>query len=498
VRLDDVGQGRVQADYDRSAGRLSRGLAVLALPLAPNAQHRWHALLNPLVAYAAVFLSLVIVHIPIMLTGARSFTHAAEIFWGDLVSSHLGHLVLYGALIALLSYAEGLLGGNGGKSWDEYILTAVKIVFWASLVVGVGLRLSGSTIGTMTLLTLALVIVAELTGVGALSTARTGDVDTRSKNVLIVGTTATAARVAKSLSTAANGGRVVKGILTRSHRNRAVHGTVDELAHLARAEFIDEVIVACGDDRELAERAVAEAVRNHLDVSIVPDFLIDWPSSVSIQTVSGIPLISVHEEPIPWVGLVLKRIMDVALSAIALVFFLPLMAIIALAIKLESRGPVLYSALRVGKKGRTFKCYKFRTMRPDADRAKELLRALNQRHGPTFKIVNDPRITPLGRILRRYSLDELPQLWNVLTGSMSLVGPRPHPVDDYGRYSLEDRRRLDVAPGITGLWQVTARTDPSFRTNMALDLEYIENWSLGMDLAIVLKTLPAVWCGTGA
>jgi lipopolysaccharide/colanic/teichoic acid biosynthesis glycosyltransferase len=190
--------------------------------------------------------------------------------------------------------------------------------------------------------------------------------------------------------------------------------------------------------------------------------------------------------------------MDVALSAIALVFFLPLMAIIALAIKLESRGPVLYSALRVGKKGRTFKCYKFRTMRPDADRAKELLRALNQRHGPTFKIVNDPRITPLGRILRRYSLDELPQLWNVLTGSMSLVGPRPHPVDDYGRYSLEDRRRLDVAPGITGLWQVTARTDPSFRTNMALDLEYIENWSLGMDLAIVLKTLPAVWCGTGA
>jgi lipopolysaccharide/colanic/teichoic acid biosynthesis glycosyltransferase len=174
------------------------------------------------------------------------------------------------------------------------------------------------------------------------------------------------------------------------------------------------------------------------------------------------------------------------------------MIVIAGAIKFESAGTIFYGALRAGKKGRTFECYKFRTMYADADRNKDELRVRNERRGPTFKIANDPRITSLGRVLRRYSLDELPQLWNVLSGTMSLVGPRPHPLDDYLRYALEDRRRLDVSPGITGLWQVSARTDSSFATNMALDLEYIENWSLGMDMVILLKTIPAVLAGTGA
>jgi lipopolysaccharide/colanic/teichoic acid biosynthesis glycosyltransferase len=136
-------------------------------------------------------------------------------------------------------------------------------------------------------------------------------------------------------------------------------------------------------------------------------------------------------------------------------------------------------------------------MHAGADQLKEALRARNERQGATFKIAHDPRITPLGRLLRRYSLDELPQLWNVLTGTMSLVGPRPHPLDDQNRYQLEDFRRLDVAPGITGLWQVTAREDPSFQTNMTLDLEYIENWTFATDLKMLLKTPLSVLRGTG-
>jgi lipopolysaccharide/colanic/teichoic acid biosynthesis glycosyltransferase len=128
----------------------------------------------------------------------------------------------------------------------------------------------------------------------------------------------------------------------------------------------------------------------------------------------------------------------------------------------------------------------------DADLQKDKLRNENERNGPFFKMENDPRITRVGRWLRKYSFDELPQLWNVLRGDMSLVGPRPHPLDDYERYSIEHLRRLDVSPGLTGLWQVTARSDPSFEINMARDLEYIENWSLGLDLAILFKTIPAV------
>ena len=186
------------------------------------------------------------------------------------------------------------------------------------------------------------------------------------------------------------------------------------------------------------------------------------------------------------------------MGAIALVLAIPLMAAIALLIRFDSPGPLTYIASRVGKKGRRFRCYKFRTMVTNADQIKDSLRALNQRQGPCFKISEDPRITRVGRFLRHYSLDELPQLWNVLKGDMSLVGPRPHPVDDYARYELEHLRRLDMTPGITGLWQVTARGDPSFRANMALDVEYIERWSLWLDLKILIKTLSVVMEGNGA
>jgi lipopolysaccharide/colanic/teichoic acid biosynthesis glycosyltransferase len=158
---------------------------------------------------------------------------------------------------------------------------------------------------------------------------------------------------------------------------------------------------------------------------------------------------------------------------------------------------VLYAAPRAGRKGRSFLCYKFRSMVRDADALKEYLRKRNERHGPFFKITDDPRITRVGRVLRRYSLDELPQLWNVLKGEMSLVGPRPHPLDDFSAYAIEHLPRLDVTPGITGLWQVTARRDPSFQAGMNLDIDYIHRWSLGMDLRILLKTAGAVLRGSG-
>jgi lipopolysaccharide/colanic/teichoic acid biosynthesis glycosyltransferase len=193
----------------------------------------------------------------------------------------------------------------------------------------------------------------------------------------------------------------------------------------------------------------------------------------------------------------LKRVVDVLGAGLALAVLAPLLAGIAGLIKLDSQGPVLYCAKRAGRKGRLFRCCKFRTMVSDADALKQNLRRNNQRAGPFFKIKNDPRITRLGRFLRRYSLDELPQLWNVVRGDMSLVGPRPHPLDDVAGYAIEHLARLDVTPGITGLWQVTARRDPSFQRGMELDREYIRTWSLGSDLRILLKTFLAVAQGSG-
>jgi len=201
--------------------------------------------------------------------------------------------------------------------------------------------------------------------------------------------------------------------------------------------------------------------------------------------------------PIVIAGLFVKRIMDLLLSAIAVLLLWPLLLAIALAVKLESPGPVVYASLRAGKRGQKFVCYKFRTMFDGADGLRDSLRQFNERQDPFFKIADDPRITRLGHFLRKYSLDELPQFWNVLKGDMSLVGPRPHPVDDYVRYRPDDHRRLDVKPGITGLWQVNARANPSFETCMALDLEYMKRWSLLLDFKILLRTVPAVLLGDG-
>ena len=197
------------------------------------------------------------------------------------------------------------------------------------------------------------------------------------------------------------------------------------------------------------------------------------------------------------VGIVVKRIMDIVLSALVCSSRCPMMAAVALVVKFDTPGPVFYRSSRVGKKGRRFVCYKFRTMVANADKLKQELKHLNERQGPLFKICNDPRLTRTGKLLRKYSLDELPQLLNVLKGEMSLVGPRPPVPEECAEYRLECLRRLDVKPGLTGLWQVTARRLPSFETTLVLDLDYIENWSLWLDLKILLRTLPAVLSGSG-
>jgi exopolysaccharide biosynthesis polyprenyl glycosylphosphotransferase len=250
-------------------------------------------------------------------------------------------------------------------------------------------------------------------------------------------------------------------------------------------------------ESEAAARAAIEARRQRLNVKLVPHFYggIGWRAP--LEYLGDIPAFSLHREPIPSVALLVKRIIDVIFAATGLLTLAPVFAVIALLIKLDSPGPVFYRSYRIGKKGRRFRFYKFRTMVVNAEELKAKLRAMNERRGPFFKMANDPRMTRVGRYLRRYSFDELPQFWNVLKGDMSLVGPRPHPLDDYQQYSLENLRRLDVMPGITGLWQVRARHVSSWDTNMALDLEYIEHWTPWLDIKIIAKTIPIVLKGLG-
>jgi len=195
----------------------------------------------------------------------------------------------------------------------------------------------------------------------------------------------------------------------------------------------------------------------------------------------------------------LKRAMDLCLTLIAIILSFPILIIVSLAIKFTSPGPILFIQNRVGLNKRRIRIYKFRTMVPDAEQKLAELEHLNEVEGPAFKIKNDPRITPLGRFLRRTSLDELPQLFNVLKGDMSLVGPRPLPLRDYNGFSEDwQRRRFSVRPGLTCLWQINGRSMINFDKWMKFDMEYIDNWSLWLDLKIMLKTIPAVFKGSGA
>jgi exopolysaccharide biosynthesis polyprenyl glycosylphosphotransferase len=320
-----------------------------------------------------------------------------------------------------------------------------------------------------------------------------------SRRMLLVGAGPIARSIARTVHKDPSQRTVVRGFIEDDLAlSPDALGQVADLDWLARSEFIDEVILALPGQPAKTREAAELALRNHLDIRAVPDLPPGpWPDAV-IDYIGEVPIVTLHREPVPTVALSLKRVVDFWGAAFCLVLTAPVMAAVALFIRLESSGPILYSAERIGIKGRHFRCYKFRSMVADADHLKDDLRSRNQREGPIFKIIDDPRVTRVGRFIRRYSLDELPQLWNVLCGDMSLVGPRPHPVDEVNHYELHHYRRLDVKPGITGLWQITARRSPSFDLNMHLDLTYIENWSLRLDLRILLSTIRVLFAPEGA
>jgi lipopolysaccharide/colanic/teichoic acid biosynthesis glycosyltransferase len=211
-----------------------------------------------------------------------------------------------------------------------------------------------------------------------------------------------------------------------------------------------------------------------------------------------VPLFELRPPVFEGVDFLLKRTFDVVGASLLLFFLSPVLLTIALAIKLSSRGTIFYASLRPGIGGTPFSCWKFRTMYRDADQRQADLESINEASGPLFKIRDDPRMTPVGRILRGFSLDELPQLWNVVRGQMSLVGPRPLPLRDYERLEDWHKKRYLVLPGITGLWQISGRSELDFDDLVRLDFLYLERWSVFLDLSILVKTVPAVLSRRGA
>ena len=326
------------------------------------------------------------------------------------------------------------------------------------------------------------------------------------RTLLIAGTNETAQKIAQTFAEHPHWGYRIAGyvsehgVQSESHEKGIAYlGLIEDIPTIVEENVIDEVVFAL--DRQEFHRLESllllleeQGIRARLALDLFPHA----KARVQVGMLEELPLLTYSTTSTSELRLLGKRLIDVSISLVVLTLALPAMLVIAVVLKLVYGGTVLYRQTRCGLHGRRFTLVKFRTMIEDAEQQQDHLSHLNEMDGPVFKMKRDPRVTPLGRWLRRLSLDELPQLWNVLKGDMSLVGPRPPVPQEVSAYKRWQRRRLSMRPGLTCLWQIKGRNDLDFDRWMELDLEYIDNWSPLLDLKILAKTIPVVLTGRGA
>lgn len=428
------------------------------------------------------------------------------------------YLAGFALILIIVSKAQGLYGPLQSFSGLRELRLTVQTCFTASLILAGALYFGREdsisravVIATLTATTILLCIRRAL---WRLALYRRYEKGLDARNVLVVGIGSSGLAIRTHLQRIRHLGFNFKGFVRTSrdlvgegnfeaaqleqNRSPEILGDLPELADLVRRHFIDEIFITGPCERGVVKRLIAEAANWGTDVRVVPDLYDGLAWSAPIEYVGQFPTMPLHRRHIPVVGLMLKRSLDLVVSSLALIVLSPLILFIAIAIRIDSKGPIFYAADRIGRKGRTFRCWKFRTMVMDAEALQEQISHQNERDGVLFKMTGDPRVTRLGRILRKYSLDELPQFLNVLAGHMSVVGPRPPLAGEVLQYELSHLRRLEVLPGITGLWQVHARQDPSFDQYISLDTAYIDNWSIWLDLKIMTRTISVLLSGTGS
>jgi exopolysaccharide biosynthesis polyprenyl glycosylphosphotransferase len=439
------------------------------------------------------------VGIPKSLQTAHTYLHDQRIMFL--------YIAWFGLLLVILARSYGLYGPLLGRNG----LNEQRLTIQATLTAGLLLcgtlylrraeMVSREVVVLLVIFTTALLCIRRAVWRKVVYSRYREGLETR--NVLIVGAGRVAHALRNHLESLRHLGFRFKGYVALTE-HEAESGDVDIIGDvrnclpLARSLFVDEIFFSVPAEKKLVISVVEEARALGIDVRVVPDLYDGLAWNAPVEYIGQFPTIPLHRRDLPIGAFLLKRTIDVIGATLAMIVLAPFMLIIMAAIKLDSSGPVFYRAQRTGRKGRTFTCYKFRTMCADADKLREKLKDQNERDGILFKIANDPRITRFGRILRKYSLDELPQFYNVLRGEMSLVGPRPPLACEVEQYDLAHLRRLDVLPGMTGLWQVEARQDPSFDSYISLDTAYVENWSLWLDMRILARTVGVVLSGTGS
>ncbi len=424
---------------------------------------------------------------------------------------YLPYGALFVAWIALSLRGAGLYERQRGRSWTEEMYAIVNVTASAVVVtMAVSFFAQPLVFSRLLLLEAAALAVVFLGGarlvyrqVHSMLRARGHGVE----RVLIVGAGEMGRSVMQALIARPDLGYLAVGFVDDDPaktandlgRVRAL-GEVGSLPRLLDAEEVDLVVVTLPwVDYPQILQVVHWCTQQEVRVQVVPDLFQLSLSQVRVETLVGVPLLSIGQERrMPLGSRLTKRALDLALGLVALPFFLLLALVIGVAIRLEDRGPIFFTQERVGEGGKRFQVVKFRSMIPNAEARRVELEDYNEASGPLFKIRDDPRVTRVGRWMRRFSIDEVPQLLNVLRGEMSWVGPRPGTPEEVAQYEHWQRKRLEALPGITGIWQVSGRSDVAFEEMCLMDIYYIENWTLGLDLQILMRTVPRVLLGSGA
>ena len=434
----------------------------------------------------------------------------AEVGFGASLSDYGPFALVLSLLLPIAFKLDGVYDNRRGQSWFDQIYAIVNATAKGTIVL-LALTFGFRPLVYSRLLFLeAAALIVLLTGFSRLVK---GNIEARLRRrgigvdrVLIVGRGEVGRTVIRTIVARPELGYQIVGLVddnpdkgqTSIGRVEGLGG-LDKLAEVVDHKAVDQVFITLPwmYHRKIMG-IVHECQRKQVQARIVPDLFQMSLSRVDVDDLGGIPLIGVRDVTINHWQRVLKRGIDVLSAGIGGLMAAPLMALIALAIKFDSPGSVFFRQLRVGKGGEQFWCYKFRSMHEGSEDEQERLQAYNEADGPLFKIRDDPRQTRVGRWLRRTSLDELPQIYNVLRGEMSLVGPRPPLPNEVAQYQVWQMRRMEVAPGITGMWQVSGRSNLTFDEGCLLDIYYIENWSPFLDIKILLRTIPKVFIGDGA
>ncbi len=420
--------------------------------------------------------------------------------------------VLFTLSVLAFFWVDGVYAPRRMPSWLDQLWTITGSVLKAMFIVWVAIFIYGPAVYSRLLIAEAGVFLIALLGVSrAIKKAYEARQRARGigvSNVLIVGAGELGRAVMRTLFARPDLGYRCIGFVDddplRGHTDIGrfpALGEVSALPDLLRQHQVDEVVITLPWSAQPKILQLIEICRAHnVRARVAPSLLQINLRRLDVNDFGGIPMLSPRDaqDGIGSLNRIIKRSVDLVFGGIFLVLCLPIIGIACLAIRLESPGPAIFTQLRAGKNGKPFKLYKLRSMHKDADRLKDQLMEMNEADGPMFKIRDDPRRTKVGRVLRKLSIDELPQFWNVIKGDMSIVGPRPALLSEVMEYADWHRERLRVQPGITGLWQISGRSELSFDEMCLLDVYYIENWSLSLDLKIMLQTIPYVLSGRGA